>query len=257
MAAHPPRRSVPRVSPSRTTRPPALRYRPARRTDVANLAELGMPAFRVARLGQLVVLPLSGRSLGRNLGPELSRLARDGDLEERIAAKLGNSTRDPHGDPLPSREGLVEGVDGVLLSSLPPGTGGTVVRVPDGDPVLLQYLESLGVVPGAVVTVEAVAPYGDVLTLRVEDAVQVVGEIVNPSWLTMDRQQRFLYAAHGDGSDATAFAIDRDSGRLSLLNRQPTNGRNGVRLARSVPRRNYRLTEAARSCVFPWALQES
>jgi 6-phosphogluconolactonase len=60
--------------------------------------------------------------------------------------------------------------------------------------------------------------------------VQLVREIVNPSWLTLDRQQRCLYAAHGDGSEATAFAIDRDSGRLTPLNRQPTKGRNGVRL---------------------------
>jgi 6-phosphogluconolactonase len=61
--------------------------------------------------------------------------------------------------------------------------------------------------------------------------VQVLRDLVNPSWLTLDRQQRCLYAAHGDGGEATAFALDRDSGRLTLLNRQPTNGRNGVRLA--------------------------
>src|SRR5262245_16477734 len=62
-------------------------------------------------------------------------------------------------------------------------------------------------------------------------SIQVVKDLVNPSWLTLDGQQRFLYAAHGDGAEATAFAIDRESGRLTLLNRQPTNGRNGVRLA--------------------------
>ena len=61
--------------------------------------------------------------------------------------------------------------------------------------------------------------------------VQLVKDIVNPSWLTLDRRQRFLYAAHGDGSDATAFAIDPAGGQLTLLNKQPTNGRNGVRLA--------------------------
>ena len=61
--------------------------------------------------------------------------------------------------------------------------------------------------------------------------VQLVGDIVNPSWLALDRRQRFLYAAHGDGADATAFAVDQESGRLTLLNRQPTSGRNGVRLA--------------------------
>src|SRR5206468_3592534 len=61
--------------------------------------------------------------------------------------------------------------------------------------------------------------------------VQLVSDIVNPSWLALDRRQRFLYAAHGDGADATAFAVDQESGRLTLLNRQPTSGRNGVRLA--------------------------
>jgi len=62
-------------------------------------------------------------------------------------------------------------------------------------------------------------------------SVQVVKDLVNPSWLGLDRQHRFLYAAHGDGKEATAFAVNRDSGRLTPLNSQPTNGRNGVRLA--------------------------
>src|SRR5439155_1752903 len=44
--------------------------------------------------------------------------------------------------------------------------------------------------------------------------VQVVKDVVNPSWLTLDHRRRFLYAAHGDGSEATAFAIDTPSGRL-------------------------------------------
>jgi 6-phosphogluconolactonase (cycloisomerase 2 family) len=61
--------------------------------------------------------------------------------------------------------------------------------------------------------------------------VQLVKDVVNPSWLTLDHGGRFLYAAHGDGGEATAFAVDKESGRLTLLNRQPTNGKNGVRLA--------------------------
>jgi 6-phosphogluconolactonase (cycloisomerase 2 family) len=60
---------------------------------------------------------------------------------------------------------------------------------------------------------------------------QLVKGVVNPSWLTLDRQRRCLYTAHGDGTEAMAFWVDLDSGRLTLLNRQPTKGRNGVRLA--------------------------
>lgn len=60
--------------------------------------------------------------------------------------------------------------------------------------------------------------------------VQLVKNLVNPSWLALDRRQRFLYAAHGDGTEATAFRIDEQTGQLTVLNRQPTNGKNGVRL---------------------------
>ena len=60
--------------------------------------------------------------------------------------------------------------------------------------------------------------------------VQVVRDLVNPSWLTLDRQRRCIYAAHGDGGEATAFQIEAGTGRLTLLNRQATNGKNGVRL---------------------------
>ena len=59
---------------------------------------------------------------------------------------------------------------------------------------------------------------------------QVLKGAVNPSWLTVDRQRRCLYTAHGDGTETMAYSIDPDSGRLALLNRQPTKGRNGVRL---------------------------
>ena len=61
--------------------------------------------------------------------------------------------------------------------------------------------------------------------------IQLVRDLVNPSFLTLDRARRFLYSAHGDGEHATAFAIDRQTGRLEVLNQQATGGRNGVSLA--------------------------
>jgi 6-phosphogluconolactonase (cycloisomerase 2 family) len=49
--------------------------------------------------------------------------------------------------------------------------------------------------------------------------------------LALDRQQRVLYSAHGDGEVATAFSIDAATGQLKLLNQQATGGKNGVRIA--------------------------
>ena len=59
---------------------------------------------------------------------------------------------------------------------------------------------------------------------------QQVGELVNPSFLTMRRDGRFLYSAHGDESYATAFAVNAGDGRLTMINRASTGGRNGVHL---------------------------
>jgi len=61
--------------------------------------------------------------------------------------------------------------------------------------------------------------------------VQRVGDLVNPSFLVLRRDQRYLYAVHGDESYATSFSVDRNTGLLTLLNRAETGGHNGVHQA--------------------------
>jgi 6-phosphogluconolactonase (cycloisomerase 2 family) len=61
--------------------------------------------------------------------------------------------------------------------------------------------------------------------------VQRVGDLVNPSFLAVRRDQRCLYSVHGDESHATAFSVDRETGRLTPLNRVATGGVNGVHQA--------------------------
>jgi 6-phosphogluconolactonase (cycloisomerase 2 family) len=61
--------------------------------------------------------------------------------------------------------------------------------------------------------------------------VQLVRDLVNPSWLGLDRRQRVLYSAHGEGEIVSAFRIDVATGQLSALGSQGTRGKNGVRLA--------------------------
>jgi 6-phosphogluconolactonase (cycloisomerase 2 family) len=62
-------------------------------------------------------------------------------------------------------------------------------------------------------------------------AIQLLDELADPSFLIVDRQGRCLYSAHGDGTQATSYQIDQVTGRLRILNRQPTGGTNGVHLA--------------------------
>jgi DtxR family Mn-dependent transcriptional regulator len=79
-------------------------------------------------------------------------------LEARIAAKLGDPTHDPHGDPIPALDGTVVEGPTAALESLPAGSHGTFVRVSDSDPSLLRELGELGIRPGDEVEVVKAGP---------------------------------------------------------------------------------------------------
>src|ERR687888_1047678 len=61
------------------------------------------------------------------------------ELEALIAAKLGNPTVDPHGDPIPTEDGRIEERATDAMDTLPVGATGTFVRVSDSDPEMLRY----------------------------------------------------------------------------------------------------------------------
>jgi DtxR family Mn-dependent transcriptional regulator len=69
-------------------------------------------------------------------------------LEARIAAKLGEPTRDPHGDPIPALDGTVVEEPTVSLTSLAGGASARFVRVSDSDPLVLRELAALRIGPG-------------------------------------------------------------------------------------------------------------
>ncbi|KKJ06368.1 hypothetical protein XF14_13105 [Burkholderia gladioli] len=55
----------------------------------------------------------------------------------------------------------------------------------------------------------------------------------NPSFLALNAAQTVLYAIHGDGSQASAYRIDSETGRLTDLGAVSCEGRNPVHLALS------------------------
>jgi DtxR family Mn-dependent transcriptional regulator len=97
------------------------------------------------------------------------------ELEARMDSVLGHPTRDPHGDPIPSREGQIEAVTDQLLLDLELGAFATVARVSDRDPERLRYLGGLGLYPGATVVVAERFPFDGPLRIRVADTDHVIG----------------------------------------------------------------------------------
>lgn len=96
-------------------------------------------------------------------------------LESRISAALGHPTRDPHGDPIPTPEGVIDAVAPIVLADLQPGDVAAISRVSDRDPEALRYLGELGVVPGQTVTMLEKLPFDGPLRVRVGAAEHLFG----------------------------------------------------------------------------------
>ena len=82
------------------------------------------------------------------------------ELEALIAAKLGDPSVDPHGDPIPTRDGTVSEAATDALVALEPGQRGVFCRVSDADPEMLRYLADRGIRPGDAFTVVDKQPFG-------------------------------------------------------------------------------------------------
>jgi DtxR family Mn-dependent transcriptional regulator len=97
------------------------------------------------------------------------------ELEELIAAKLGNPTVDPHGDPIPTVDLVIDERPTSSLAELNPGARATFVRISDADPEMLRYLAERGIAPGDEFEVIDKQPFDGPTFARFGDDVHVLG----------------------------------------------------------------------------------
>ncbi|MBI5935631.1 MAG: metal-dependent transcriptional regulator [Chloroflexi bacterium] len=97
------------------------------------------------------------------------------EFEARIAAALGNPTRDPHGELIPSEDLTMPADESTPLASLRPNQAASIQRVDAQDPDLLRYLESLGLTPGVEIEVTAYSEFDHNLTVKVGRKSNVLG----------------------------------------------------------------------------------
>ncbi len=100
------------------------------------------------------------------------------EVEARIDAALGYPTRDPHGDPIPTAELVLETGERRTLVDVAAGDEAVVRRVPDSDPELLRYLADLGLVPECPVVMIEQAPFEGPVTLEIGGATHSIGRSV-------------------------------------------------------------------------------
>jgi DtxR family transcriptional regulator, Mn-dependent transcriptional regulator len=97
------------------------------------------------------------------------------ELEELIAAKLGEPALDPHGDPIPDRDLAVSADDSVPLTELEPGDGGVFARVSDSDASMLRYLAERQIQPGARLLVKGREPFGGPVMVEIAGQTHPLG----------------------------------------------------------------------------------
>lgn len=88
-------------------------------------------------------------------------------LEDRMAEMLGNPVRDPHGAPIPPKDGPFTEPAYASLADVQAAQKVVIREVMDEDPARLRYLAELGLLPDVVVDVIAVGPFDGPITLRV------------------------------------------------------------------------------------------
>lgn len=89
-------------------------------------------------------------------------------FEERISERLGNPEVDPHGHPIPRKDGTIPERREISLLDLGVKAEATVSRVSDSDPAILRYLSELGIKPGVRLVLTDRGPFDGPLMLRVQ-----------------------------------------------------------------------------------------
>jgi DtxR family Mn-dependent transcriptional regulator len=96
-------------------------------------------------------------------------------LEQAIAAHLGEPLEDPHGHPIPTREGDMARRQLQPLNTFRAGQRALIREVQDDSPERLRRWRTLGLTPGAVVHFLSHEPLDDLFEVQVGDRVVPLG----------------------------------------------------------------------------------
>lgn len=152
-------------------------YKGARLTDSGK--KIALEIIRHHRLLELYLLEVMGYSWDE-VHDEAEKLEHhiSERFEDKIAQLLDDPTHDPHGDPIPTKDGLMPEMDATPLVEGDTEQEYIVSRVKDQDPELLRYLEKIGLLPGIKVKIKQKEPFEGPVTLLIENKERVIGNEV-------------------------------------------------------------------------------
>jgi DtxR family Mn-dependent transcriptional regulator len=137
-------------------------------------AKLAAMVLRRHRLVELFLVQVMGMSWTEvhDEAEQLEHAVSDR-LIDRIDEMLGRPAVDPHGDPIPDTEGVIQPKATSTLLSCPVNEPLTVSRITDQDPDFLRFIEHSDLKPGQRITIESRNPAADRVMVRVADGRSV------------------------------------------------------------------------------------
>jgi len=150
--------------------------------------ELGVMLTRAHRICETYLAQQTGVSASEwHLRAHEMEHRLSSDEINKLADKLGNPRFDPHGDPIPTRDGKVPSIAGVPLTEWEKGKSALIVHVEDEPEVVYARLIAAGITPGIRIKILEssdlffdVVAEGRPIRLGVEDALQILVAPLSP-----------------------------------------------------------------------------
>jgi len=146
----------------------------------ANGRKIALDVVRRHRLSERLLTDILQMewSKAHDAACRLEHAIADKDVLKPLEKALGHPKTCPHGNPIPSESGRFAEEKSELLANLSLGESGVIVKITDERQDMLQYLATLGLVPGASVSIEEKAPFNGPIMVKVMGASYALGRNV-------------------------------------------------------------------------------
>lgn len=152
--------------------------------------KIAMPALRRHRLVEVFLVKVM--KYGWDEAHELSdtfALGVNDIVEDRIDEITGHPKRCPHGEPIPSKDGVMPIVKDIPLVDVLSGSDCVISRVRTHDMEKLKYFAELGLVPGVPFHLFSCAPFKGPLRLQMKPQDHLIGyELAGSLWVEVTKQ---------------------------------------------------------------------
>jgi DtxR family Mn-dependent transcriptional regulator len=163
-------------------------YRGVRLTETGE--RIAMPSLRRHRLTEVFLVKVMKYdwATAHELSDTFEKGIND-EIEDRMDELAGKPTRCPHGEPIPSKDGVMPVVQDEPLVHVPSGSDCIVSRVRTHDMDKLRYIAEIGLVPGTPFHLLSCAPFKGPLRLEMKPHDHIIGyELSQSIWVEVTKQ---------------------------------------------------------------------